>query len=157
MLKGLLGSSVLGIMRKRQEARPAVSDRTMSVIEQARAKLNKASPGAPAPKPLATPSRSLTPPPRPEPKAGDTPPNVRTGDSAPTSVQTGASTPLKSPDLKRLKPSSELAGSIPSMPSFQSGTSSENPRHSDTATTLSLSEYAKNKLAGLVFGMIMTS
>ena len=137
-------------MRKRPElAKPQVSDKTLAVIQQARACYNKP---APSPKPQATPARSATPPPAAEanldvpapPPATPAQPNQVT----PMSVQTSASTPLKSPEVKRRKSDSSLSASeVPSLPSFKTTVeTTTNPRHSDSATTLSLTEYYLNKM-----------
>ena len=140
-------------MRKRPEAgKLQVSDKTLAVIQRARACHNKP---APSLKPLATPARSLTPPPVAEgsvhmPAASPATPAQTPGQSqtTPMSTQTALSTPLKSPNLKRHKSECSLAASeVPSLPSFKTAVGpTTNPHHSDSATTLSLTDYYLNKM-----------
>ena len=131
-------------MGKRHEAaKPAVSGKTWSIIEQARARCNKPAP-SPSPKPVATPTRSETR----VPGVAATEPSTPANPPARCQVtpMSTLTTPVKSPDLKRLKAASPSTSEVPSLPSFKSAESNEHPRHSDSATTLSLTEYYMNKM-----------
>ena len=140
-------------MGKRADAaKPVVSEKTLAVIEQARARQKKVSTASA--KPVATPTRASTPPP----STGGVPstpvPSIpskpqASGQATPMSTQTALSTPVKSPDLKRHRSACSLGSSgseVPSLPSFKSVEPIECPHHSDSATTLSLTEYYMNKM-----------
>ena len=150
LLKFVLGSRGpcgCGAMRKRPEAsKPQISDKTLAIIQQARACHHK-----PAPKPMATPARSATPLPVAEGtvEAPSTPAQLPGESQAatPMSTQTVGSSPVKSPEVKRLKSECSLSASeVPSLPSFKESVEPAALHHSDSATTLSLTEYYMNKM-----------
>ena len=87
LFKGLQGLPFKG-MGKRGESRPEISGKVLDVVAAARAALGKPVPKAEPPRPLATPARS---------DAAIAGPQAS---PPPMSVQ---STPVKSPDMKRMK------------------------------------------------------
>ncbi|CAE7373311.1 unnamed protein product [Symbiodinium sp. CCMP2592] len=103
--------------------------------------------------PIATPARSKVKVPEmkdEEPPAAPMDVDAPAAANSKPSPMSTASTPHKSPDLKRMKPcvsSESLPSSVPSLLSFSG--SSRKPHHSDSATTLSLTGYFDNmKLGG---------
>ena len=107
--------------------------------------MEKAKPGPKAPpRPQATPARAASTP-APEPKTPEQAPNSTPSSRPPPapSPMSTSSTPLKSPDAKRLRGASTTSlglSEVPSLPSF-SGSGSSKPKHSDSSTTISLNQY----------------
>ena len=127
-----------------------VSKDVQALVEHA-LRLQGKAPSIPVPKqaskgnpPVATPVRSK----QAAPKPGTASPSDPKGVAAsPMSV---ASTPIKSPELKRLRSVASEGGSssgtIPSLPSFSASTNDDDEKvhRLDTATTISLGTYMKN-------------
>ena len=127
-------------MGKRAECRPDISGKVLDLVAEARAALGKAPQPKPASRPLATPVRS---------------------EAAAPSPMSMQSTPMRSPDLKRMKHVeeasqtqsvvNEMSNAVPPLPSFAaSSPNSSALRNPDSCTTLGLSELAKLSLGGLV-------
>ena len=127
-------------MGKRGDARPDVSDKILDQVAAARAALGKA---RPQPKrPQATPARSTT--------SGPTTLDAPATSASQASPMSTKSTPLRSPDLKRLK-SVDTEGSfqsIPSLPSYLT-TKSGSGHNPDSSSTLGLSQLGRLNLGGL--------
>ena len=141
-------------MGKRADARPEISGKLLSMVKEAQATVGKAAKHvevAPT-RPQASPARVRAS--RLEPAAEDRPgpapreaspapmPHVGAESTtpAPMSIQ---STPVKSPDVKRLRSEcSESSGaSLPSLPSFSSNSGGGVVHGLDSQTTLDMAEY----------------
>ena len=135
-------------MGKRGEVRPEVSDKVHNMVAQARQALGK--PKATPPRPQASPARTAST----MPVASDEPASkpLETPDRAPVaaeptpmSLASKQSTPIKSPDLKRLK-----SAEIPAMPLYGSEKKVDELRTPDSCTTLDLADYqSRMNRAGL--------
>ena len=131
--------------RKQEGTRPEISDRVKALVERAKA---RHIPSQAAPKPVATPARSSTPPPA-QAKLLETPPASVPADSpAPMSV---TESPLVTQPIKRLRTLASEIGSaapseVPSLPSFNASSyKNAPPHHSDSASTIAF-DMAKLKL-----------
>ncbi|CAE7815167.1 unnamed protein product [Symbiodinium sp. CCMP2456] len=120
----------------------AVSAKVQAMVDRAMHLHGKTVPQASV-RPQATPARAVNTPtvetPEAAPKA--TEPSMSVPGPSPMSTH---STPLKSPDAKRHRSASGLssdgaASTVPSLPSF-SGSASSKPKHSDSSTTIRLSQ-----------------
>ena len=144
-------------MGKRGEARPQIGARVQDILAKVHAQHGRAPPpafvSAPVAKPLPSPARAETPPPTLV--GAPASPSEKPLSPAPTKVvqptstpMSTSSTPIKSPDLKRLRSKDSDTSetkSLPPLPSPGSTTTDPSPdhdlRHADTATTLSLQGY----------------
>ena len=141
-----MGVGAFSAMGKRAESRPEISGRLLDVVNEARAAVGKELKPKPAnTRPQASPARIR------KPAAADAAvttaadaPGISTVQltPAPMSVQ---STPVKSPDFKKLRSgTSECTSemSLPSLPSFSGKSSSSGMQHGlDSQTTLDMAEY----------------
>ena len=138
-------------MGKRAESRPEISDRLVAMVQDAKASLGTAKNGEASVRPQASPARLRKAPETtiatPAPEQKPTPAQSTPG---PMSMQ---STPVKSPDLKKLKSTiSETSSSqLPSLPSFSSKSDASTKLHGlDSQTTLDMAEYfSQMRLSGL--------
>ena len=134
---------------KRAESRPEISDRLMDMVKDAKASLGTAKPTEASEhvRPQASPARLRKAPQTIVEQPKQTPAQSTPG---PASMQ---STPVKSPDLKKLKSTiSETSSSqLPSLPSFSSKSDASTKLHGlDSQTMLDMADYfSQMRLSGL--------
>ena len=126
-------------MGKRAETRPEVSTKYLNLVAEARAALGKAQPSKPS-RPQPSPARASASASVSRGNIMETPPPA----DAPEAPMSIDSTPLKSPQLKRMK---SVEGVIPPLPSQPSKLI--DGHHPDSSSTLGYSEYLRMNTRGL--------
>ena len=151
--------SLTSTMGKRAEHRPEISQKLLGMVSEAKSMLGQCTDanadlkaGKASPRPQATPVRSSKVAALPEGEAAPvsgSPAVPRQGLESPAAVPMSIqSTPVKSPDLKRLKSNETTCSTLPSLPSYS--TSKSSGIHGlDSKTTLDMQEYfSQMRLSG---------